>query len=234
MNSIKAAKSRSNRFIPADESPLYLFFFDLLARFLFRLRFKSVFIKNSYKPAKDRKTIYYLNHTTWWDGLIPLLLNRRIFKQNARAMMEDKQMRTYPFFRKLGTFSVNLTQKKAIHSTLSYALASLEREQGALYLFPEGEIRPFSSSSLTFKQGLAWLLKRCPVENVDAVPVSIYMHTAFSNKPELFIHIGQPVIFSPELSIRALNTLLEERLCADLRKLVEISFHHRDEFELRL
>lgn len=234
MNSTKVAKSSSDSFIPADESRVYTLIFYLFARFLFWYRFKNIFIKNNYRQNRNRKTIYYLNHTSWWDGLIPLLLNRKIFRQHARAMMEDKQMRRYKFFRKLGAFSVNLTEKRSTSATLKYALASLERENGALYVYPEGEIRPFSSHDLTFENGLSWILKKCDASSVDAVPVSVYIHTAFSNKPELFIHIGEPVSISPDLPISHLNRILENRLCSDLQHVMESAFHRKASFDIRM
>ncbi len=234
MNSTKAAKKDVDSFIPADESPLYLLFFGLTAQILFRFHFHQVLIANRYRGYHNRRTLYYANHTSWWDGLIPLLLNRKIFRQRARALMEDKQMRRYPFFRKLGAFSVNLSDKRSLPSTLSQSLDTLKREKGALYLYPEGEIRPFSSQDLTFEKGLAWILKRCDPALVDTVPVSIYMHTAFSSRPQLNIHIGEPVPYSPEMEISELNRMLEERLCNDLQETAKLAFHHKEEFEIRV
>ena len=95
-------------FIPASESAGFIAVFDIYVRNLFRRRFKNILIDQEYQPSAESRTIYYLNHTSWWDGLIPLLLNQKRFRQKARAMMEDKQMLEHRFFRKIGAFSVNL------------------------------------------------------------------------------------------------------------------------------
>ncbi len=89
-------------------------------------------------------SVYFLNHTSWWDGLIPLLLNQKLFKQRARAIMELEQMQTYPFFKWLGTFSIDVDDPTHTLKSMRYAIKSMQRNNAALYIYPEGEIRPAS------------------------------------------------------------------------------------------
>lgn len=178
-------------FIPARESPFFIHLFGWYTKWLFRLRFQRIWIKQSYVPDSDSKTIYYLNHSSWWDGLIPLLLNQYLFRQNARAMMEDRQMTRYRFFRWLGAFSVNLDNPRRSIRPLRYAVKSMQRENASLFICPEGQMVPFSSDKPEFRNGLAWLCRQLP--EVDVVPVGIYIHTIRHNKPELHIAIGNAV-----------------------------------------
>ena len=178
-------------FIPAQESKLITSLFGWYTKWLFRSRFKRVWLKQSYRPASDSRTIYYLNHSSWWDGLIPLLLNRNLFHQRGRAMMEDKQMLRYRFFRRIGAFSVNLENPRHSLPSLRYALDSMKRENASLYIYPEGKIVPFTVDKPVFQGGLTWLSDRLP--EVDVVPVGIYIHTMRGSKPELHISIGEPV-----------------------------------------
>jgi len=201
-------------FIPAKESTWFIRIFDLYVRNLFWRRFQNIWVQQSYHPTPQSKTIYYLNHASWWDGLIPFLLNQKVMKQKARAMMEDKQMIQHKFFRKIGAFSVNLKSSKSLITSLRYAVQSMDRPQSSLYIFPEGEIMHFSTDKPSFKKGLAWIAERCP--DADIVPIGIYIHTSKYDKPELFIKIGDPVksktVGNLEQSIEQYETMLQDIL----------------------
>ncbi|TVQ03794.1 MAG: hypothetical protein EA359_08420 [Balneolaceae bacterium] len=206
-------------FIPADESPWFIPVFDFYVRNLFWRRFHRVWFIQNYSPDAKSKSIYYLNHTSWWDGLVPLLLNQKVFRQNARAMMEDKQMHRHSFFKKIGAFSVNLENPKSVITSLRFAVESMSRPGASLFIYPEGKIVPFTIAKPDFKKGLAWIVSKCP--DADVVPVGILIHTAVSDKPEMYINIGEPVNVnhSPELS--ELNNLLEtelKKVLTDLHK----------------
>jgi 1-acyl-sn-glycerol-3-phosphate acyltransferase len=210
----------SKDFIPANESKWFISIFDLYVRNLFWRRFKNIAIDQQYQPGEDSKTIYYLNHTSWWDGLIPFLLNQKLFKQNARALMEDKQMRQHRFFSKIGAFSVNLSEPRAALKSLRYAVESMKRHNSSLFIYPEGKIVPFSTKMPEFQKGLGWIAGRTP--GSDIVPIGIYIHTARHDKPELNLKIGPAVEFNPEHSSDDLNLQFEknmQRILIDLQKM---------------
>lgn len=215
-------------FIPAKESKWFIAIFDLYVRNLFRRRFKSIALDQQYFPANESQTIYYLNHTSWWDGIIPLLLNQKVLKQKARAMMEDKQMREHTFFRKIGAFSVNLENpRSAIHS-LRYAVDSMKRPHSSLFIYPEGRIVPFSSKKPSFKPGLGWIVKQSP--QVDVVPIGIYFHMARHDKPELFIRIGNAVSVDHSNNAEQLNDLFEQTMGKLLKGLQNDSHKTPEQF----
>jgi chlorobactene lauroyltransferase len=214
----------NSEFIPADESPWFISLFDIYVRNLFWRKFHRIWVVQNYYPDTKSKTIYYLNHTSWWDGLIPLLLNRKLFRQNARAMMEDKQMHEHGFFKKIGAFSVNLENPRGVISSLRYAAESMNRENASLFIYPEGKIVPYSVKKPDFKKGLAWIVSKCP--DSDVVPVGILIHTARSHKPEMFIRIGEPVNNIQYTELTELNDLLETELSHVLRALQDIAYNH--------
>lgn len=197
-------------FIPAQESVFYIRFFSLYTQWKLRRTFKQVWIKQEYIPSNSSKTVYFLNHNSWWDGLIPLYLNENVFKQKARALMEDKQMRKHSFFSKIGAFSIDLENPRSSLISLRFALNSLEKENSCLFIYPEGEIKTVSEYEPEFKQGLSWLYKKS--DNIDFVPIGIYMHTFRSAKPELYVSIGNSSIHSKELSNNELTNLFQRDL----------------------
>lgn len=148
-------------FIPARESKLFINIFRFYTRMLFRRRFEHVWLRQEYQPGDESRTVYYLNHNSWWDGLIPFLLNEYRFGQRARALMEDKQIEQYPFFNKIGAFSINRDNTRSAITSLRYAVQSMQRKQASLFIYPEGELRPISGT-LDFEGGLGWL-GTCPI-----------------------------------------------------------------------
>lgn len=197
-------------FIPADESRFFIWFFERYTEWSLKRRFKQVWVKQSYKPKADSKTVYFLNHNMWWDGLIPLFLNRHFFKQNARALMEDQQMWQYSFFSKIGAFSINLNNPKSAIRSLRYAVQSMDRERASLFIYPEGKITPASEKVPEFKQGLAWLYQN--LNDVDFVPIGLYAHFIRSSKAELHISIGNKIKLDNSLSKNEISNLLSKEL----------------------
>ncbi|WP_340102735.1 lysophospholipid acyltransferase family protein [Rhodohalobacter sp. 8-1] len=205
--------------MPAKESRLFITIFDWYCRWLFWRRFDSITIQCNYQPADGQKTIYYLNHNSWWDGLIPFLLNQKLFHQNARGMMEDKQLNRYTFFRRLGVFSIDLSSARSSMQSLRYAIRSMDRPNAALYIYPQGEIKPFTTEDLEFKKGIGWLAKKIPA--TDLVPVGIYIHTQESDKPRLQITVGRKVSVNRQKPADDINHLLEKELSNLLEKMVD-------------
>lgn len=142
--------------------------------------------------------------------MIPLYLNRKYFHQQARAMMEDKQMVKYTFFKRLGAFSINLDEPRSSVSSLRYALKSVQNPGSALYIYPEGKLMNPSSQKPDFKAGLTWLYKK--TSEVDFVPVAIFIDHSKGNKPELHIKIGSNVKPDKSMESKRLTTLFEESL----------------------
>lgn len=196
--------------IPADESKFFIWFFEHYTKWALKRRFKHLWIEQSYHPRVNSKTVYFLNHNLWWDGLIPLYLNQNLFHQNARALMEDKQMQQYTFFSKIGAFSINPEDPKASIASLRYAVKSMDREKASIFIYPEGEIKPVSEKEPEFKQGLAWLYQK--LEDVDFVPIAIYSHNLRSSKPELYLSIGESVDHDKQLSKSELTKLFQQDL----------------------
>ena len=151
------------------------------------------------------------------DGLIPFLLNEFLFHQNARAMMEDKQMVVYPFFKKIGAFSVDRENKRKAVTSLRYASESMKRENSSLFIFPQGKIIPEYSHSITFENGIGWLHQHCP--DCLFVPITITMHTMRTEKPELFINIGKHVDLPDDLDAQPRTKELEQILTNELNGL---------------
>lgn len=209
-------------FIPTKESPLLISFFYRYIEFLLKLRFHSVNVIQEYTPSKESRTVYFLNHNYWWDGLLPLYLSKKYFNQNTRAIMEYAQMRRYRFFSRIGAFSIDPTSPKSSIKTLRYALNFLTKKKSCLYIYPEGKIVPVTEKTSAFQKGLSWIYQH--TEGVDFVPIGIYIdHSKFS-KPELNIYIGNSVDHFKSLSKSNLTELLKKNLDTVLEQCRTMSY----------
>lgn len=177
--------------IPVSGSRLFKRLFKPYAMGLFHRRFDAVYYKGDYRPSSLDSTVWYMNHYTWWDALIPFLLNEKLHKQNIRAIMDEVQVRKHPFFRKLGAFSIDRSNPRNAVNALRYAADSLTQERVGLYIFPQGAIRPELERPIQFESGLAWLYQSCP--SVDFVPAVSTMNTRYSDRPRLYIRSGSPM-----------------------------------------
>lgn len=209
-------------FIPAKESKLAVWFFDWYTRFLIWRTFKNVQIRQEYFPMNDSRTVYFMNHNYWWDGLLPLYLNRKLFHQKARALMEDKQMRQYPFFSKIGAFSINLEDARSSIRSLRYAVESMERKNACLFIYPEGKLTPTSNSKPEFKDGLSWLYQK--IDGVDFVPIAFYIDFSKGSKPDLYISIGKLVNDHKLLDKNVLTDNFEKILLKEMQKIKSTIF----------
>ena len=128
--------------------------------------------------------------------------------------MEDKQMQEYPFFQKIGAFSVNLEDPRSSLKSLRYAVESLQRDRSCLFIYPQGEIVPVGFNKPIFKTGLAWLYQQ--LEDVDFVPVGFYIDHSKNDKPDLFISVGESVHPDKSLSKKELTDYFETQVQKEL------------------
>ena len=105
----------------------------------------------------------------------------------------------------------------------------MERTNSCLFIYPEGKIVPFSSEKPEFKKGLGWLAKQCP--QCALVPIGIYIHTAYSDKPDLCIRVGEPS--RPDLNQKPadISHSLEKDLQAVLSTLQNDAHNQNEIFE---
>lgn len=144
-------------------------------------------------------------------------------------MMEDKQMNQYGLFKRIGAFSVNLENPRSAVRSLRYAVDSMKRKNSSLFIYPEGKIEPFSTDQPEFKKGLGWIASQCP--DVDVVPIGIYIDHTKSDKPELFLKIGNALEFDASKDAESLNNFFEVKLSELLNELLKNAIRNRRYFQ---
>jgi 1-acyl-sn-glycerol-3-phosphate acyltransferase len=150
-------------------------------------------LKNSVPPPKNG-AIIMVNHSSWWDPLMLFYLNHTLWHTDAVAMMDEAGLLRFPFFSKLGAFSVNSRSPRSVKYALDYASSRL-REGKNVFLFPQGNEYPLEKRPLSFFGGAGYLKWRVPTAPV--VPVVFYHGLFHEQRPEWFVHSALPLEGAP-------------------------------------
>lgn len=162
------------------------------------------------------------NHSTWWDGFFVYLLNKKIFYRQPYLMMLEEQLRRYPFFAKLGVFSINPHSASGVRASLRYAAALMQQTRPVLLgFFPQGELRPWDTRPLGYQRGLEILLKMFG-DKVNLLNVAI--KTEFRNErlPEAFFLFDQNRVVGHDDFLRSQDLeKIEEGILSELTQRIK-------------
>lgn len=198
----------------------------LLFRFylhrLFRKTFHSIHLLGSSPDLDSKQPIILLpNHHSWWDGFFIYVINEKILKRPLFLMMLEEQLKKYPFFSKVGAFSIHPNNSKKILESLHYCRHLLHLPLSPaplLCIFPQGELLPFYSRPIKLKRGYEWIIKKSNT-SLTILPLGTRIEFLAHQRPEVFFLFGHPVKCDsqnfPELPQmeKILNDLLYDLQC---------------------
>lgn len=177
-------------------------------------------LENLFIYKNSLPLIIYVNHSTWWDGLIVFQI-LRLFEFESFVMMEDKHLKNYPLFRRLGAFSVIREKPREVVKSLNYAAQIMkENNRSALVIFPQGKLIHNEQRPIHFFNGISRIVEK--VGHCMLTSLSIRIEFLKQFKPEIFVKIGIPKelrVNSQFSSKRLTKKLAEEMtLCLDALK----------------
>lgn len=187
-------RNRVEKFRTAKDVP----FWHIIAQYVFgkmvKARFHSLMykgIKNLEKRDKTKATIFYVNHSNWWDGIIGYTMVRRVFKGRLRLMIEE--MNRFPLFQYIGCFPINKKTAQDAMKSLKYAATTLDKGDIYFWLFAEGIIRPPRNRNKNFQTGIAYLIENAIKQygGVNVAPISVDYSFLRQDKPEVIVEIGE-------------------------------------------
>jgi chlorobactene lauroyltransferase len=183
-------RKRPLSMITARKNPMFMRLFGFYAEWLTRRAFHAVWMRGEQAVAArpPLPTVLYCNHACWWDPMLALLVTRRL-GLNSFMMAEEKQLRKYQFFRRIGAFSIERSDPRDVMRSLHYACELLNaRPPAALWIYPQGEILPQDLRPLRFLPGVAHILKR--VGETVVIPVAYRYEFTNESRPEAFLDFG--------------------------------------------
>ncbi|MFC7321373.1 lysophospholipid acyltransferase family protein [Halobacillus campisalis] len=204
--------------LKADKNNFILWGFTRFNRKFLKHHFHNIYVKNSTKKPMNKRTLFMVNHSSWWDSLVIFFLNEQIIRSDAYGMMHEEGIRRFPFFRKIGMYSINTDDRKHLLESLRYSVDLLHHDK-TVWIFPQGEEQHLEKRPLGFYSGASYISQK--VEQLSIVQVSIYYSMEHHKKPNLYIHIGPPL--KPEAyanySRKARTQLFEDKATNQLDQL---------------
>ena len=111
------------------ESPVVIWFFKWYTWFFMQTSVsREFFLPAGSCVDRNQSVLFVLNHHSWWDGLIPLLLNEFVFRQRASCQSwKTSRCVNSRFFSRIGAMSVNRVNPRSALYTLTLASQWLPR-----------------------------------------------------------------------------------------------------------
>jgi 1-acyl-sn-glycerol-3-phosphate acyltransferase len=199
--------------------------FRVYNRNLLRRRFDGLRVAGL-KHLRERQAgvplVLYANHSSWWDGLVAFEVGMSC-RLEQYVMMEERQLREYALFRRLGAFSVVREDRRAAGQSIDYAAGLLSRTQNgatpALWIFPQGDTRANDLRPLKFYRGAAHIALR--LSHVTLLPVAMRYEHRDAFRPDIFVRVGAPEQLGTDEKISAKHLIarMEENLTRTLDRI---------------
>jgi len=183
--------------LKAKKNKAFETLFALYNRNLLKRRFTSFQISGLNFLLNKNNTlplIIYCNHSSWWDGLAAFQISYNAGLESF-ILMEEKNLKRFFLFRKLGAFSVDRDNPRSASESLKYAVRLInENPLRTLWIFPQGEILPNDLRPIRFYRGLAKILENTG----DCFVTSLSFRYEFLGefKPRIFVRITEPQRFT--------------------------------------
>lgn len=160
---------------------------------LLRKSFSHFFLLTEPSPVEDTHGLLITpNHFSWWDGFFIDYVMRRYTTRRIHIMMLEEQLKRYWFFRKLGAYSINPRNPRAIAESIAYTREVLRNTEHFVVFYPQGEIRPYDERPVQLKPGIVKIVHAIGIPVVVA-PVAFKIQYADRQKPDVFCRFGAPL-----------------------------------------
>lgn len=133
--------------------------------------------------------VVFVNHASWWDPMLCLLIAERFFAgRQCYAPIDARALGKYAFFRKLGFFGVEQGAPRGAVEFLRTGEAVLAQGGAMLWLTPQGRFVDQRSRPIAFEPGLAHLVHR--TGDVVLLPLAFDFSFGVERKPEVAARFG--------------------------------------------
>ncbi len=173
--------------IRADKGGLPGWVLDRYVGWKFRSTFRGLWARGAL-PSGPGARLVYVNHTNWWDGFVLHQLSQAA-GWDAYCLMEERNLQRYRFLARLGAFSIRPGEAASSLESLRYARELLQRPSAAVFLFPEGELRPFGLFPLRLERGVELLAR---VTRAECLPVAVRYSFFEHERPDVLLEVGTP------------------------------------------
>lgn len=196
--------------------------FAIYNRNLIKRRFSSLKVLNLdilQNLNREFPLIIYANHSSWWDGLAAFQISHTA-ELDSFIMMEEKHLKRFFPFRRLGAFSVIRENPREALKSVEYSADLLRgNSKRTLWIFPQGEILPNDARPLVFYNGFSRIIAKTSKCFVLSLAIRYEFTDKF--KPEIFVKIGKAeyVEYDENFILKERTKYFADNLTANLDEL---------------
>jgi 1-acyl-sn-glycerol-3-phosphate acyltransferase len=213
-------------------STLLLKWFTWYSRRYLRRHFHSLRVSVAGLPSawREMPLVLYLNHASWWDPLVCLILKAEFFPDRAAfAPIDAAMLKRYNIFSRLGFFPVEQHSHRGANQFFRTALAILDSPGSLLALTPQSRFADARERPPRFESGIGHLAAR--VTRARFVPVAIEYGFWEERLPEILVRFGEPVDVrfgdDPNFDAKSWASLFEQKL-ADTQDALALDSRRRN------
>ena len=172
--------------------PLLRLFRAYIRRYLAR-NFHALRLSQSGKPAmpSEGPLLIVLNHPSWWDPLVGLLLADLFSNWRHFAPMESAALGRYRFLERLGFFAVDSGTPSGALAFLRRAAELLAQPRTALWITAQGRFTDPRQRPVNLRGGVGHLIRR--LERGTILPLALEYPFWSERYPEALAHFGDAI-----------------------------------------
>lgn len=195
-------------------SPVLMTLFEMYVRYYVPRHLHAVRLSRSgwQPPAPELPLIVVLNHPSWWDPLLGIILSRLFPGREHYVPIDAATLARYRFFGRLGFFGVEQGTRRGAAQFLHTSLAILARPHAMLWVTAQGTFTDPRVRPVRLRSGVGHLA-RC-LNRAALLPLAIEYPFWEERTPEALARFGEPLLVhaEPTRSARSWTSLLERRL----------------------
>jgi 1-acyl-sn-glycerol-3-phosphate acyltransferase len=167
-------------------------------------------------PATDEPLLVVLNHPSWWDPMIGIVLSRECADRDQFAAIDAVAVHQYRFFAKLGFVGVDTKSLRGAAEFLRAGTAILSQPRRVFWVTAQGRFTDVRERPLALQSGVGHLAAR--LSSGIVLPVALEYTFWTESTPEALVRIGEPLRIAehPGLHGKEWTALIESALTRNL------------------
>jgi 1-acyl-sn-glycerol-3-phosphate acyltransferase len=175
-------------------TPRFVRFFAWYVRRMIRSKFHAVRIAAGTREvltsleASPTPVLVVLNHSSWWDPLVSLLVAQALCPSRfGCAPMDANELAKFGMLRKLGIFGIDPSDPASLPALVNYALERFAHDvKPTIWITPQGRFMDVREK-IVLRPGAAAIAAR--TQTIACVSVAIEYGFWIDQKPEIFIRL---------------------------------------------
>lgn len=158
-----------------------------------RNHFHAVRLSNTSHPlpSADAPVLVVLNHPSWWDPLVGVILSEQFGGREQFAAIDAVAVERYAFFKRLGFVGVDMTSLRGAAEFLRVGRAILSQPDRAFWVTAQGRFTDVRQRPLDLRSGVGHLAAR--LADGWVVPLALDYTFWAERTPEALARFGEPL-----------------------------------------